>query len=91
MVPPSPRGLSQFAPLERLMVETDSPFLAPLPWRGKKNEPAYVIETAKKIALLKNQDADALALQCAHNSKRLLRLPIELPVHFELTCDDVEV
>ncbi len=68
----------QFAPLERLMVETDSPFLAPLPWRGKMNEPAYVGETAKKIAALQGKDAEVVALQCARNSKRVLRLTVNL-------------
>ena len=69
----------QFAPLERLMVETDSPFLAPLPWRGKPNQPAYVTETAKKIAALKGLDAEVVALACARNSKRVLSLQVELP------------
>ena len=41
------------APLDRLLVETDSPFLAPIPYRGKRNEPAYVVETLKKIAEIK--------------------------------------
>jgi len=68
----------QFAPLERLMVETDSPFLAPLPYRGKPNQPAYVAETAKKIAALKERDPDEVALVCAQNSKRLLTLKVEL-------------
>ena len=43
----------RFAPLDRLMVETDSPFLAPVPHRGRKNEPAHVVETARKVAELK--------------------------------------
>ncbi len=43
----------QQAPLHRLLVETDSPFLAPMPYRGKRNEPAYVVETLKKIAEIK--------------------------------------
>ncbi|MEF1207983.1 TatD family hydrolase, partial [Photobacterium damselae] len=40
-------------PLERLLVETDSPFLAPVPFRGKENQPAYVREVAQYVALLK--------------------------------------
>jgi TatD DNase family protein len=43
-------------PLDRIMVETDAPFLAPVPYRGKRNEPVYVEEVAKKIAELKNSD-----------------------------------
>jgi TatD DNase family protein len=51
----------RFAPLERLLVETDSPYLAPLPYRGKKNEPSYVIETARKVAELKGASLDEVA------------------------------
>jgi TatD DNase family protein len=68
-----------FAPLDRLMVETDSPYLAPVPFRGKKNEPAYVHETAKKLAELKGLDAHVVALQCALNTKRVLALSAALP------------
>jgi TatD DNase family protein len=67
-----------FAPLERLMVETDSPYLAPVPHRGKKNEPAWVAETARMVAQLHHKDADAVALQCARNTKALLGIAIEL-------------
>jgi TatD DNase family protein len=48
----------RFAPLDRLMVETDSPYLAPVPYRGKKNEPAFVVETLKKVAELKGVDVE---------------------------------
>lgn len=67
-----------FIPLERLMVETDSPFLAPIPFRGKKNEPGYVAATAKKIAELKGLDPEATALTCARNTAGLLRLRVAL-------------
>ncbi len=69
----------QFSPIDRLMVETDSPFLAPVPYRGKKNQPAYVGETVKKIAELKGLNADDVALQCARNSKRVMSLAVTLP------------
>ena len=42
-----------FLPLEKLLIETDSPFLAPIPMRGKKNEPSYIKFTAEKLASLK--------------------------------------
>ena len=48
----------RFAPLDLLMVETDSPYLAPVPYRGKKNEPAFVVETLKKVAELKGVDVE---------------------------------
>jgi len=47
-------------PLERLLVETDAPYLAPVPYRGKRNEPAYVVHTAKVVAGIKNVDRAAL-------------------------------
>src|SRR6185295_3265889 len=50
-------------PLEKMLIETDSPYLAPLPYRGKKNEPSYVVETAKMLAQLKNVSLDEVALQ----------------------------
>jgi TatD DNase family protein len=65
-----------FAPAERLMLETDSPYLAPVPYRGKTNEPAFVAETAKKVAALKGLAPEALAERCAQNSKALLRLDV---------------
>lgn len=68
----------QFAPLERLMVETDSPFLAPVPLRGKKNEPANVAHTARKIAELKGVEAEVVALTCAQNTCALLNLNVPL-------------
>jgi TatD DNase family protein len=67
-----------FAPIDRLMVETDSPFLAPIPFRGKKNEPANVGETARKIAELKGLNPEMVALTCARNTAALLRLPVSL-------------
>lgn len=67
-----------FTPLERLMIETDSPFLAPIPFRGKKNEPGYVAETAKKVGELKGVDAETAALTCARNTKQLLKLAAEV-------------
>ncbi len=61
----------KFTPADRLLVETDSPYLAPIPYRGRKNEPGHVIEVAKKVAELKGMDADALALATARNSAGL--------------------
>lgn len=66
------------APLDRLMVETDSPFLAPTPHRGRKNEPAFVAEVARKVAELKGLDVETLALQAAKNTAALFRIPIQL-------------
>ncbi len=61
----------RFAPLERLLVETDSPYLAPVPYRGKKNEPAYVVETARRVAELKGLPLQTLAEATTANAARL--------------------
>jgi TatD DNase family protein len=62
-------------PIERMLIETDAPFLSPIPERGKRNEPLFIKHTAQKIALLRDMDFDALALQTSLNAKRLFRLP----------------
>ena len=61
------REVFKEVPLDRLLVETDSPYLAPDPYRGKPNEPAYMIETAKKLAELKEISFDELGTQTTHN------------------------
>lgn len=65
-----------FTPLDRLMVETDSPFLAPVPYRGKKNEPGFVVETAKKVAELKGVSAEQVAEQTTKNAAALFSLKL---------------
>lgn len=62
-------------PLERMLVETDAPFLAPVPKRGKRNEPLYVTYTAQKIAELRGTDFQEVARQTSENAKRLFNLP----------------
>lgn len=58
-------------PLDRLLVETDCPYLAPIPFRGKRNEPAYVTHTAAKVAELKGVGADELGQATTANFLRL--------------------
>ncbi len=58
-------------PLERLLVETDSPYLAPIPYRGKENQPAYVKEVADYIGLLKGVTGDTVAKTTSENFFRL--------------------
>jgi TatD DNase family protein len=65
-------------PLERLMVETDAPFLAPVPHRGKRNEPAFVRDTALEIARLREMDFQALADATSRNARTLFKLT-EIP------------
>lgn len=61
-------------PLEKLLVETDTPYLAPVPYRGKQNEPAYVVETAKFIAQLRGISFEELAHTTKENAKRLFSI-----------------
>lgn len=64
----------KYTPLEQILLETDAPFLAPELYRGKRNEPAYVIEVAKKIAALKNISFDEVVEQTTKNCKKLFKL-----------------
>ncbi len=61
----------QQVPLDRLLVETDSPYLAPVPKRGKRNEPAYVRHVAEKIAALRNMEFEAFAKATTENARHL--------------------
>jgi TatD DNase family protein len=61
-------------PIERLLIETDSPFLAPVPKRGKRNEPLFVNHTAASIAQLRGMDFEDLAFKTSENAKRLFGL-----------------
>ncbi|WP_214764676.1 TatD family hydrolase [Exiguobacterium sp. s141] len=70
-----PKAVAQQVPLDRLLVETDCPYLTPTPFRGKRNEPAYVTYVAEEIASLRDMSYDALAEATTANAKRLFRLP----------------
>ncbi|MBN1868049.1 TatD family hydrolase [Candidatus Sumerlaeota bacterium] len=61
-------------PIESLVIETDAPYLAPVPHRGHRNEPAFLAHTAERLALELGIDARALSSQLARNTKRLFRL-----------------
>lgn len=65
------RALAAELPLDRLLVETDAPYLAPHPYRGKRNEPSYVVETAKVLAELRGVSLQAIAAQTSENFYRL--------------------
>ena len=60
-------------PEDRLLVETDAPFLAPPPHRGKRNEPAFVLEVARKLAALRGVSEQGLAEAAQRNYARLFR------------------
>ena len=65
------RGIVRDLPLDRLLVETDAPYLAPVPYRGKRNEPAFVAATAAAVAALKGIEPEALAETTTANFFRL--------------------
>ncbi|WP_260705999.1 TatD family hydrolase [Edaphobacter flagellatus] len=65
------RDAAAFAPIDRILVETDAPFLAPIPFRGQRNEPAYVAHTAAAVAQLRGISSDELAARTTENFHRL--------------------
>ena len=69
------RDVASFVPLDRCLIETDSPYLAPVPHRGKTNNPAYVPLVAQQIAALKGLPVEAVAQATSANFERLFKLP----------------
>jgi TatD DNase family protein len=67
------RDIARDVPPERLLVETDAPYLAPVPFRGKRNEPAWVAHTAKVLAEVRGLTPDAVAELTTRNFRRLFR------------------
>ena len=70
------KDVASSIPLDRILVETDSPFLAPVPKRGKRNEPFNVTFTAKEIARLRNISFEEVALQTSENARTLFGLSL---------------
>ncbi|HQR39108.1 MAG TPA: TatD family hydrolase, partial [Blastocatellia bacterium] len=68
------REAARSVPLDRVLIETDSPFLAPVPHRGKRNEPAYVVHVAETLARLRNISVAEVAAATTANFDRLFRL-----------------
>jgi len=68
------REVAREIPLDRLLIETDAPYLAPQAYRGKRNEPAYVAEVARTLAGVRDLAADELAAATAENFRRFFRL-----------------
>ena len=65
------RDVAAFVPLERMLIETDSPYLAPVPYRGKTNNPSYVPLVAQQIAQVRNQPVEAIAAATSANFEAL--------------------
>ncbi len=68
------REAARYVPLDRMLVETDSPYLAPVPFRGKENQPAYTRDVAEYLALLKGVSVEALARVTSENFSRLFHI-----------------
>ncbi len=68
------RDIAKALPLEKILIETDSPYLAPQAYRGKRNEPAYVAEVARSLASVRDLSPDEVAAAASENFRRLFRL-----------------
>ena len=68
------REAAALVPADRLLVETDAPFLAPVPYRGRRNEPALVVQTAALLAHVRGESLDGVARNTRENTSRLFNL-----------------
>jgi TatD DNase family protein len=68
------REAARLAPLDRILIETDAPYLAPVPYRGKRNEPAFMVETVRKLAELRGITVDEAAAATTNNFEKLMNL-----------------
>ena len=68
------RAVARMVPLDRILIETDAPYLAPQPFRGKRNEPAYLAKTAEHLAATLGVTVDALRERTSENAIRRFRL-----------------
>jgi TatD DNase family protein len=68
------RDAAMDIPLDRMLIETDSPYLAPVPHRGKRNEPAFVIETARKVGELRGLSAEEVGETTSRNFYKFFKL-----------------
>jgi len=75
------------SPLERMLIETDCPFLAPVPFRGKRNEPAYVQYVARAIADIKQVSFETVAAITSQNARSVFGIPSPNPSRKPASCD----
>ena len=69
-----PVEVARYVPSDRLLIETDSPYMAPVPYRGKRNDSSYLIEIIKKIAEIRNETPEQIAEATSINADRLFGL-----------------
>ena len=67
---------ARIVPSDRYLIETDSPFLAPVPYRGKRNEPAFVESVAKSLAHLRSSKLENIAEESSRNAKELFKFDL---------------
>jgi TatD DNase family protein len=72
------RSIARQVPLDHLLIETDCPYLTPVPYRGKRNEPAYVVEVARCLAELRGISLDEIGNITTANFARLFRAALPL-------------
>lgn len=70
------REAARYVPLDRILVETDSPYLAPVPYRGKENQPAYTRDVAEYMAVLKGVSIEQMAEATTQNFSKLFHVPL---------------
>lgn len=68
------KGLAEALPLERILLETDAPYVSPVPYRGKRNEPAYIVETAKRLAEIKKIPLEDVIAATTENTRRIFAI-----------------
>ncbi|MBS3902444.1 MAG: TatD family hydrolase [Dethiobacter sp.] len=70
-------AVAEAVPADKLLLETDAPYLAPVPYRGKRNEPAYLLAVAEKVAALRSTTVEELSDCTTENAKKLFKLEIK--------------
>jgi TatD DNase family protein len=69
--------LIRLVPVDRILVETDSPYLSPVPLRGRRNEPAHVVHTARRAAELRGEEPEEFIAHTVRNARALFKLPAD--------------
>lgn len=67
----------KYIPPDRILLETDAPYVAPEPYRGKRNEPAYIVETAKRLAEIKGKTLEEVSEQTFNNSLKVFKISVQ--------------